>query len=262
MSNTSTKPTAFVLVPGAFCPGYYFHKVTEILESKGYPVRQIDLPTVGERKDYPPASVADDAAHVRYHALELLKAGHNIVLVGNSYGGFITTEAAKGLSKPSRNAGPDEGEIIHLVYLASLLAPIGINCQELLAPDNPPVDTASTASYTPALPAEVAGAVLFSDLRVDEQLRYGAMQKPTSSLAMIGRLTYAAYEEYATTVVVTMRDKALSPEFQLGKFEEVEKSGVCNRGLRKVEMDGDHCCMVSRAEELAELLAEIGQGRV
>lgn len=57
---------------------------------------------------------------------------------------------------------------------------------------------------------------------------------------MAGRLTHAAYEEYPTTVVVPLKDTALSPEFQLREFEEARISGVCKKGLRKVALEADH----------------------
>lgn len=44
-----TTKTAFTFIPGAWCPGYYYHKVTEKLQSLGYSAQYIDLPSVEKR---------------------------------------------------------------------------------------------------------------------------------------------------------------------------------------------------------------------
>ena len=101
------------------------------------------------------------------------------MLTGNSYGGFIATEAAKGLSRSS--ADPDEGDIVHMVYITSHLAPVGVNVYELLGSELPVSADPVTTECIPAMPAEAAGALSFSELPVEQQIMYGAVQKPQSA---------------------------------------------------------------------------------
>lgn len=128
---STSKPT-FVLVAGAFCPGFYFHKVVDRLASEGYDAFAVDLPTVG-KKEGPPATAYDDSNLVRSKVEALLDEGKNVILVANSYGGFVVTEAAKGLGKTDRDtAGKTGGALIHLIILGSVLTSLGSTFHDMV----------------------------------------------------------------------------------------------------------------------------------
>jgi pimeloyl-ACP methyl ester carboxylesterase len=71
-----------VLVHGACADGSSWSKVIPILQNAGHKVIAVQLPL---------HSLADDVATVR-RAIDLI--GGPVVLVGHSYGGFVTTNAA------------------------------------------------------------------------------------------------------------------------------------------------------------------------
>ena len=50
------------------------------------------LPTCGDARP-PKATVQDDVTVVRNAAMELLKAGHPIIVLAHSYGGIVASEA-------------------------------------------------------------------------------------------------------------------------------------------------------------------------
>lgn len=69
--------------------------------------------------------MADDAAHFHGLAETLADEGRDIVIVTHSYGGIPGTEAAKGLAKSDREAEGKKGGVIKLVYLTSIVPPVG-----------------------------------------------------------------------------------------------------------------------------------------
>ena len=220
MTELSSSTTAFVLVPGGFCPSSLWEGVVGILSSQGYPVHAIDLPSVGERLEGP-ASMQDDAAHVRSKCSEYMSSGKNVVLVGNSYGGFVITEAAKGLDLPQSKSNQQQGKLIHLIYLASLLAPLGTTVSALLAGEipvatSPPPSSSPSvpAGYLPPPPPSLSGPMIFSLLPPPQQSHHASLCLPMSAAAQIDPLTYAGYEAFPTTMVIPKLDKCVDPEWQ------------------------------------------------
>ncbi|KIX03345.1 uncharacterized protein Z518_06897 [Rhinocladiella mackenziei CBS 650.93] len=253
----SSENTVFVLVPGGFCPGSFYHKVTTILQNGGYQVHEIDLPSVGKREGSP-ATMYDDADHIRSVVSEFADQGKNVVLCANSYGGLVSTEAVKGTTKAEREANGKPGALVHVVFIGSLLAPVGMNAQELVG-GKIPLDMKSKPDYIEPIDAEVAGAYLCSDLDDKAtQKYYGSLQKPHSAVSFLGRLTHAGYLHVPTTVVVTERDVAISPDVQHKNVDTVIAEGKGN--IRKVPMASDHCAMISHPEEIVEILLQTPPG--
>jgi pimeloyl-ACP methyl ester carboxylesterase len=121
------KPT-IVLVHGSWADASSWNGVTERLQNDGYTVRAIPNPL---------RSVAGDAASVRAF-LETLTGP--VVLVGHSYGGFVTSNAATGL--PNVKA---------LVYVNSFAPEAGETSFELVGPDSAlAVDPATVFDLVPA----------------------------------------------------------------------------------------------------------------
>jgi pimeloyl-ACP methyl ester carboxylesterase len=258
----SPQSTAFFFVPGAFCPGTYFHKVVDELRSQGYYARALDLPSMDtklkEKGELP--GLYADATYVREAILGALDHSHeskNVVLVASSYGGAVAFEACKGITAEERRetrTGQDGGGILkHLVLLGSLLAEPGPTAQELVGapiPDDP--ETNRPVSHINALDTGLAGAVLCGSLPKEKQEYYGAMGKAISAQAFLEPLTFAAFEKVPTTLVIGAKDLALPPEKQHEYFDKAVERGV--NGLRKVIVeDGDHLTMLSNPEVVVKV---------
>lgn len=242
-------PVAFILVPGAFClPGSY-ELVASRLRALGHTVELIYLPTVGRKEGTPPDAY-DDANHVRSIARTHIATGHDVVLVGNSYGGFIITEAAKDL--PTNAQG--SGNLIHLTYLASLLPGENTNVSEMVE-GKQPMPTTSPDAYLDPLPAEVAGPLLCSEASPEKQLKYGAMNGPHSMVSFQTRLTHQGWKYVPTTYVVAGRDVVLDPKWQHESADEAIREGAVN--VKKVVLEtADHFMMVSHKDEVVKILVE------
>ena len=270
----SAKPV-FILVPGAFCPGLYFHKVADILKSQGYEAISIDRPTLGRKPEIPAPSLYDDGDHVRSIAAGLLDSGKDVILCANSYGGSVVYEACKGITKSERSSKPG-GDLRHLVLLGSLLSPKGITVAELLGVQisMDPEEEGSGPTYMDQPPAAAMQEVLFGSLPDEEKKHYGSMGRPQSRASMTVPMTFAAYEVVPTTLVISkngeycrllsppneeifdqnLLDKVLDVGKQEDSFDAAVKKGI--KGLRKVYLDSDHCSMLSNPDDVVRILLE------
>ena len=78
----------FLLVPGAGGAGWYWHRVVPLLEAAGHSAKAVDLPGEDETAGLPEyAALTLDAAH----------GAEDVVLVGQSLGGFTVPRVARDL---------------------------------------------------------------------------------------------------------------------------------------------------------------------
>ena len=82
----------FVLIPGAGGAGWYWHRVVPLLEAAGHSARALDLPADDERAGLPEYAAQTVAA----------ADGDDVVLVGQSLGGFTVPLAARDLVAAGR----------------------------------------------------------------------------------------------------------------------------------------------------------------
>ncbi|KAH7126621.1 Alpha/beta hydrolase fold-1 [Dendryphion nanum] len=250
------KPT-FVLVPGAWCPAVYYEKVVALLKSKGYEAIAIDSLSVGRKDNQPPATAYDDANHVRETVIPILDAGTNVILVGNSYGCFISCESAKGLSKKDREAEGKKGAVTHLILNNFVLPTKGSTVGQLVGPHIPmPTDVDISDPYLSPIGGDPSfGAVLLFGDASEESMKYVAMVQPHSAASFADPLTWEAYEGIETTVMIGEKDLALSPEVQ---SKAVDDAVVKGGKIRKVILEGGaHVPMIGQAEAFVKILTDV-----
>jgi pimeloyl-ACP methyl ester carboxylesterase len=112
----SVKPV-FVLVPGAWHLASTFNRITSRLRALSYTCITYDHKAISE--DPPVASIDVDIAGVRARVVEQLDRGHNVVVVGHSWGGIVTSGALEGLGKLER--GAKESGVVKIVYLCAFV---------------------------------------------------------------------------------------------------------------------------------------------
>jgi len=89
-----SKPTTFVLVHGAWCGGWCYARVAQVLRSHGHTVFTPTLTGQGER-----AHLLSGAINLSTHIADVLGVFHyerlsDVVLAGHSYGGMVITGVA------------------------------------------------------------------------------------------------------------------------------------------------------------------------
>jgi pimeloyl-ACP methyl ester carboxylesterase len=255
---SSPKPI-FVFIPGAFCPAQYFHKLTTLLESSDYICHALDLPSMNaslHSQGQRPGLYAD-AAYVRDFMRSILSKGSNIVLVGSSYGGAVSMESLKDLLPDSL----ESGQIKHLILLGSIMASPGFTIKDLVGGNNPiNAETLPPGDFIDAIDPTMAGAILCGSLPKAEQDEYAAMGKRICTQAFLEPLTYAAWKEVETTLVVGSKDLMLPVEKQVEYFEKANEEGA--KGARMVRIEGgDHLCMLSHVEEVVRVCLEVAGGK-
>lgn len=252
-STMANKPAVFVLVPGAFNLPSVFDALAERLRSDSHEVETAHLPSLG-RKEGKAAGALDDAEHVRSIVSRQINSGNNVVLVGSSYGGFVITEAAKGLCVSTAN---DSGKLIHLVYFASLPFELDTTVSQMVE-GKQPMPTTVPGDYLDPMPAEIAGAVLCSSATPEDQVKYGGMCAAQSLKSFHDGLTYQGWKHCPSTFVIGEKDQAVDAKWQHEKVNEAIKAGF---DVRKVSLEnGDHFMWVSHKDEVADVLLKVAKG--
>lgn len=111
------RPLRVVFVHGAWHGAWCWSALQAELDHRGVASYAIDLPGHGI-STLPLGDLHGDAAHVRA-AIDAI--GHDVVLVGHSYGGAVITEASAG-----------SAHVRHLVYLTAFVPDVGEGVSSLL----------------------------------------------------------------------------------------------------------------------------------
>ncbi|MFI7061316.1 alpha/beta fold hydrolase [Kribbella sp. NPDC050124] len=196
------KPT-IVLVHGSWADASSWNRVTERLQDDGYTVRAIP--------NYL-RSVAGDAEAVRTF-LQTLPGP--VVLVGHSYGGFVITNAATGLSNVKAlvyvNAfAPDTGETpFQLVGPDSALAVDPATVFDLVPPTLPP--TATTDVY---LKRSTVFASFATGLSSDDKDLVYATQRPGALGALNEPSATPAWKTIPSWSAIGVKDQIIPASAQ------------------------------------------------
>ena len=119
-----------VFIHGAFFAASCWDSVRSSFEKHSYETLAFSLPSVSIGSTV--TSHYEDTAVIRETLLQLIEGkNRDVVLVMHSYGGVPGSEAVEGLEKSRR--GKTKGGVIHCVYIAAYLVPVGVSILDLLA---------------------------------------------------------------------------------------------------------------------------------
>jgi pimeloyl-ACP methyl ester carboxylesterase len=214
-----------VLVHGAWADGSCWSGVIERLQADGFNVRA---------PQFPESSLAADVARLR-QVLEL-QEGPTIV-AAHSYGGQIIT------------AGADAPNVVGLVYVAAFALDEGESLGALLS-GGPP---------TPALAHLFTDSRGFGWLSEDDFVNHFAadvdptwagvmyaVQQPLASSAFTDVMGAPAWKSLPSWYLVAQNDEAIPPD--------AERQFATRMGATTIEIPSSHVAMVSRPDEVAELV--------
>jgi hypothetical protein len=105
--------------------------IIDQLTAYGYDTRVTSLPSVGQCTGLPWSRSADDAGYIQSVMSNFADEGKDIVHVMHSYGGVARSQNAQGLAEVDRTVAGKTPSISRMVYLASLILPVGKSVQML-----------------------------------------------------------------------------------------------------------------------------------
>ncbi|KAF2220277.1 Alpha/beta hydrolase fold-1 [Elsinoe ampelina] len=240
-----TKPT-IVLVPGSFSPPAAYTEIISLLRAASFPAAAIQLPTTTKRYPLEPATLADDAAHIRRVAETLIGQGKEVVVVCHSYGGAPTSEALVGVG------------VKRIIYMTSIAPKVGEDIATALGGD--------------ALSGIEVKALMTNDMKdgymhIDASLSAGAIANDMSwelayekvllfphhsAVSFSEPLTQAAYKEVPVSYILCTNDLIVKPDQQRQFIDNIQSASSNKASV--VEIDSGHCPMWSVPEKLRDVI--------
>jgi pimeloyl-ACP methyl ester carboxylesterase len=221
-----------VLVHGLYADGSSWEKVIPLLQAKGYHVTSVQNPTT--------SLDADVDAVKRALAVQ----DGPTLLVAHSYGGMVISQAG------------DDPKVAGLVYIAAR------------APDAGEDYPALTKTF-PAAPAsgglqwgadgygrlsEQAFLHDFAgDLPETQARGYYAVQQPMGKAITMAKTTVAAWRDKPTWYAVSTQDRTINPD--------LERFMAKRMGAQTVEIPASHVSLLSRPQEVANLILQAAAGK-
>jgi pimeloyl-ACP methyl ester carboxylesterase len=215
-----------VLVHGAWADGSCWSAVVQRLQAAGYHVTA---------PQFPETSLADDVARLRH---VLSRQDGPTVVAGHSYGGQIVTAL-----------GTDAPNVVGLVYIAAFGLDEGESIGQLLT-QGPP---------TPALAHLDIDGLGFAWLPEDDFVAHFAgdidpvvarvmfaVQQPLAASTLGDVMGVPAWRSLPSWYLVATGDEAIPPD--------AERQFAARMGATTVEVEAGHVAMVSRPDEVAQLI--------
>jgi hypothetical protein len=107
-------------------------------------------------------------------------------------------------------------------------------------------------------PVSLSAEINFSDLPLEEGIKWVEAFNWHSLLSFQGQCTYAGYEDVQSVAyILCEKDKCIAPAFQQ-KMIKVADEGRRGKGKGEVKvytLDSGHCPIASRPKDTAELVA-------
>jgi pimeloyl-ACP methyl ester carboxylesterase len=233
----------FVLVHGAFAGAWIWGPLAEKLRASGHTVETLDLPGSGD-DDTPIAEVTLDSCARRVCDV-LVQGGEPALVVGNSMGGIIATQAAA--RSPDKTAA--------IVYVAAFIPKDGQSLLDLThlpegADDQ--VQANITIEGEPAvatMPAEASREAFYACSAADVTETAIARQRPqaVAPFATPVSIPAGALDGIDRYYVLCRQDRSIPPALQRRMIAENPCADV-------VELDTDHTPQLSATAQLAEAL--------
>ena len=233
-SSAHDHTTTFVLVHGAWHGGWYWKKLTPLLRAAGHQVFTPTLTGLGERSHLLTPEIDLDT-HIKDITLVLeYEDLHDVVLVGHSYAGMVVAGVAEALGT----------RVAQLVFLDGFLPESG----KALTDYAPSPPTWEGEWRVPALgTSRDFGVTDESDIAWAEP-RVG--DQPHRTLTQPVQLSPQMYESFPKTYIQLTE----APWF----VEAAERAK--RQGFRSYKLlSGGHNAMISRPNELSQILLELAQ---
>jgi hypothetical protein len=134
---TNSQLPVLVFVPGSFAPVHLYAGWVESLSRHGITSQLVDTPSVGKRENLGPQTMSDDVEAIVKVVSQQFEEGRRVVLMTHSYGGIPGTQSLKQLSRVAREADGKSGGIEKIIYLTSVVPPVGVSNLDIFGSNTP-----------------------------------------------------------------------------------------------------------------------------
>lgn len=287
---------AFLIIPGSFCTPPIYDPLINLLRAQGHEADVIPLLSANDGTRQPPATTADDAAHIRQAILARLDnpaRPRDVVLAAHSYGGIPTSSALQGLGRADRASREEDAggrerarrptAVVGIAYAAAFVLPAdgkGGNRAFMRAAgalDEVPevVRFGRPGTYMPLSlllgdesEGEGAGAAraradtassLFGDLAPAEAARVAGLMTGQSSDSYEGGVMYEAWRDIPSVMLIPDGDTIIPTPLLEGMYERAVAGGG---GMRRVLVEGaGHMLPVGKPEVVVAELVRLAEDR-
>ncbi|EED13816.1 conserved hypothetical protein [Talaromyces stipitatus ATCC 10500] len=232
-------------LPASFAPPLLYSEFVQQLKYD-FNATVLDLPYVGLRDPLPPASIMDDAEHIKSATTRLADEGCDII----------------------SHAVGKLGGIMHLVYIGSPAPEVGgsmmMIMDEKLSPfmkleigeDKIIFKYANNkrflrGGYLTSDPEGYA-SINISDLPYADSIQHAGQMKAHSAESFSGPLHYAGYLNTPVTYIMCERDISVTPEFQRSVIDMISANG--GKEVTTLLCNSRHFPNMSDPDELADLI--------
>jgi pimeloyl-ACP methyl ester carboxylesterase len=231
--TTTTSPLTVVLVHGAFADSSSWAGVIERLQAKGVPVVAAANPLRG---------ISIDSAYV---ANIFAQIPGPVLAVAHSYGGAVISNAATGAPNVVGLVfvaafAPDEGEKLSDITASSKDSVLGT----ALVPHQYPTGSGTGTEFS-IDPAKARDAFA-GDLSDAQAGVIGVVQRPVADLAFGEPSGAPAWKKLPSWAVVATSDRAAGTD--------VVRAHAERAGAQITELDGSHVIMISKPEEVVQVI--------
>jgi pimeloyl-ACP methyl ester carboxylesterase len=218
-----------VLVHGAWHGAWCYGPLQAELTRHGIRSRTVELTSHGDNGDEL-GGLAEDVAAVRDVAAA---TEGDIVLLGNSYGGMVISQAAEGAPNVSR-----------LLYLSAFLPEEGDSMLSLTG--GGPAPWLDFDEHTHRVVRGWGARLFYSEAPTATAEWAEAQLQPQSLSSFTDRVDFAGWRKVDSTYLICTRDQALPPAIQRRMAQHTK---------RTVEIGSDHSPYLSQPAALAAVLA-------
>ncbi len=252
----STKP-AIVIVPGAYYEQWHYRHLHAGLESAGYAVTTVSLPSVGG--EHPQRDQQADIAAIASAIQQYLSVDKDVVLVMHSYGGIPGGSACKGLLPADTKNGRG---VVGLIYISAGLSLEGITVIDSIGGKHFPWTrlVAHQGNTEPStgiwLACDDPANFFFYDCPPDVQDEAVRRLRYWSESCMWDQATFSPWKTVASCYLLCTEDRSLSVSQQedLVAFGEAQMDGGTWKKVGRVA--SGHSPFLSKPKETIDFVRE------
>ncbi|RDW56520.1 hypothetical protein BP5796_13161 [Coleophoma crateriformis] len=262
---SADNPT-LVLVPGSFASRVIYETLICTLESRGYEVVFVSLPSVVERclaiEERPsPATMEDDAHHIQSIIRRIADSGQEVLLIAHSYGAIPATESCRGVTKAARTMQGKAGGVMGLLYLTGWVPMLGESMKDILtatsrtriSPNNLTMEGPGYIGVSPELSLNLA----FPELNHIETVYWLSKLSLQSLNSVGGELSFEGWKYVPVCYVYCNADELNPPYYQRQIINAIEEE--TRKRVKVYECNSGHFPNISNLDFVVDVVTRAAQ---